>query len=81
MSLTFRVVYDGEVLRPQEPVDLERGRWYRATIEAVAEELASPEPATHEPGVLDDLRRFAIDTGIDDFAEQHHHYLHGSPKK
>jgi hypothetical protein len=77
MSLTIRATFDGEVLRPQEPVDLERGRCYRVTIE----DETSPESLTHEPGILDDLLQFSVDTGIEDFAEQYHHYLHGAPKR
>ena len=77
MSQTLRVIFDGEALRPDEPFDLERGRCYRVTID----EETPPEPAAYEPGVLDDLRQFTIDTGIEDFAEQLHHYLHGAPKR
>jgi hypothetical protein len=74
---SLRVIFDGEVLRPQEPIDLERGRYYRVTIE----DETPPESTMHEPGVLDDLLQFSIDTGIEDFAEQLHHYLHGAPKR
>jgi hypothetical protein len=77
MSLTFRVIFDGEALRPQEPVDLEPGRCYRATIE----DETPPKSAAHEPGILDDLMQFTIDTGIEDFAEQLDHYLYGVPKR
>lgn len=77
MSLTFRVIFDGEALRPQEPVKFEPGRCYRATIE----DETPQDSVTHEPGVLDDLMQFTVDTGIEDFAEQLHHYLHGAPKR
>lgn len=76
MRRTIVAVFDGEVLRPQEPLDLQRGARYTITIE----ELPDGEPF-HEPGVLDDLLEFSVDTGIEDLAEQHDHYLYGTPKR
>jgi len=72
MVRSFDAIYDGEVLRPVEPLDLEPNRPYRITIEVM-----SPR----EPGVLDDLLAFSVDTGIEDLAEQHDHYLYGTPKR
>jgi hypothetical protein len=77
MRRTIVAVFDGEVLRPQEPVELQRDARYRITIE---EPAAEAEPV-HEPGVLDDLLEFSVETGIDDLAEQHDHYLYGTPKR
>jgi predicted DNA-binding antitoxin AbrB/MazE fold protein len=77
MLRTLTVIFDGEVFRPTEPVDFEPGRSYRVTIE----DQAATESSTPEPGVLDDLLDFTIDTGIEDLAEQHDHYLYGTPKR
>jgi hypothetical protein len=77
MIRTLTVIFDGEVLRPTEPADFEQGRSYRITIE---EQVASDQPV-REAGVLDDLAEFVIDTGIEDLAEQHDHYLYGTPKR
>jgi hypothetical protein len=72
MARTVDVVFDGEVLRPEEPLDLEPNRHYRVTIE---------EP-TGEAGVLDDIVALAQDLDLPpDFAAQHDHYLYGVPKR
>ena len=72
MARTVDVVFDGEVLRPEEPLDLEPNRHYRVTIE---------EPID-EGGVLDDIVALARDLDLPpDFAAQHDHYLYGTPKR
>ena len=76
MALTIRVVFDGEVLRPEEPLDLQPNRRYAVTITEAGEDVA---PA---PGILDDLLDLAADFELpSDFAEQHDHYLYGTPKR
>jgi hypothetical protein len=76
MRRTIVAVFDGEVLRPQESLDLQRDTRYTITIEGLPDGETS-----HEPGVLDDLLEFSVDTGIEDLAEQHDHYLYGTPKR
>ncbi len=80
MKLTITVTFDGEVLRPVEPIDLEPNTEYRATIEELAPEDSETE--SHP------LRRFLyladLSRDLDlppDFAEQHDHYLYGTPKR
>jgi predicted DNA-binding antitoxin AbrB/MazE fold protein len=75
MTRTVTVIYDGQVLRPQEPVDLEPNVTYRVTIED------DPAQAAEEQYPLAKFARFAIETGIPDLAEQHDHYLYGVPKR
>lgn len=77
MRRTIVAVFDGEALRPQEPIELERDARYKVTIE---DSLPDDEPMP-ESGVLDDLLEFSVDTGIEDLAEQHDHYLYGMPKR
>jgi hypothetical protein len=75
MARTVTAFFDGEVLRPIEPLDLEQDREYTVTIA----ELESTDPYADRP-----LMRYAdisIDTGLGDFAEQHDHYLYGTPKR
>ena len=77
MKRTVDVIYDGEVLRPQEPLDLEPNGHYRVTIET------EPSKATPEgpPRSLKRISERAQDLGIEDLAEQHDHYLYGTPKR
>jgi hypothetical protein len=70
----IEVAFDGEVLRPDEPLDLERHKTYRVRIQ--------PSDAKAPP--LSSLLRIlelARDLEVPDLAEQHDHYLYGLPKK
>ena len=78
---TIEVIFDGEVFRPEEPVDLQPNTHYRMTIE-VNEKSPDGEPAL-TPGVFDDILALARDD-LDlppDFAAQLDHYLYGTPKR
>lgn len=77
MARTVIAVFDGEVLRPQQPLDLQKDRSYCVTIE----DERTAEHVGQESGVLDDLLDLGVDTGITDLAEQHDHYLYGTPKR
>lgn len=77
MTRMLTVLYDGEVLRPQEPVDLEPNTHYRVTIEESTEQVAADEM----PEVFRRILDRAQDLGVGDLAEQHDHYLYGTPKR
>lgn len=77
MARVITVVFDGDVLRPAEPLDLERNTSYRVIID----DEPPAEPSSPEPDVLDDLLEFSVETGIADLAEHHDHYLYGTPKR
>jgi hypothetical protein len=77
MARTITVVFDGEVFRPREPVDLPAHAEYRLTVEeskAGAEDEEMPE-------VFRRILGRARDLGVGDLAEQHDHYLCGTPKR
>ncbi len=79
MKLMVNVVFDGEALRPEEPLDLERNGRYRVTIESV--EQAEPAPE-EPPGLLERIAALAQDLDLPpDYAEQIDHYLYGTPKR
>lgn len=76
MRQTVQAFFDGEVLRPQGAVDLAPNSIYRVTIE---EQIAVEAPASSARG-----DRIALAADLDlpaDFAEQHDHYLYGTPKR
>lgn len=77
MQRSIHVIFDGEVLRPEEPLDLTRNGRYVVTIEEPAGEPTRAE----SPGVLDDLLDLVTDFGITDLAAQHDHYLYGTAKR
>ncbi|MGE0542750.1 MAG: antitoxin family protein [Dehalococcoidia bacterium] len=78
MTRVLTVVFDGEVLRPEEPIDLAPHTRYRISIEEPALE-EQPAPA---PGVFDDLLELAQELDLPpDLSAQMDHYLHGAPKR
>jgi hypothetical protein len=77
MQRSIHVVFDGKVLRPEEPLDLKPNGRYVVTIEG---ESSGPE-CSGEPGILDDLHDLVTDFGVNDLAAQHDHYLYGLPKR
>lgn len=78
MKRTVEAIYDGEVLRPQGPLDAEPNRRYRVTVE----DVDPVDVAMDEERPL--LRILALARELDlppDYAAQLHHYLHGHPKQ
>ena len=74
MSQTITAVFDGEVLRPDTPLDLEPNARYVLTIQ--------PAPSRGEHNVWDTLERLAgtVDAPPD-WSSEHDHYLYGTPKR
>ena len=80
MKKTLHAIFDGEVLRPQEPVDLQVNGRYLVTVEPSGEEqVAASEDA--QENLADYLVSLAVHTGIPDLAHQHDHYLYDTPKR
>ncbi|GEM_PF-614257 len=69
-------LFDGEVLRPESKIELDRDTRYRLLVE---------KPRSKFPEIKNRALRLiaarAVPMGIGDFAEQHDHYLYGVPKK
>ena len=76
MRRSVRVLFDGGVLRPEEPRDLTPNGRYLVTTEG-----PSSEPRTEPPGMLDDLLGMVTDFGISALAAQHDHDLYGTPNQ
>jgi hypothetical protein len=75
MEKTIEAVFDGKVFRPEGKVDLEPNRPYVLTV---TEKKGEPE-ASDAWSTLSRL------TGTveapEDWAQEHDHYLYGSPKR
>lgn len=73
MNQTITAVFDGRVLRPDAPLDLEPNKRYVLTIESTP---------THEDNAWDALESLAgtVDAPSD-WATEHDHYLYGTPKR
>jgi hypothetical protein len=77
MQRSIHVVFDREVLRPEEPIDFKPNGRYDVTIE----EVPFTPQGSGEAGILDDLHDLITGFGITDLAAQHDHYLYGLPKR
>ncbi len=75
MTRTLTAVFDGEVLRPDDTLDLKPNARYRVTVE---DEVVIAE----EQSAWDVLAQLAstVDAPAD-WATEHDHYLYGSPKR
>ena len=74
MFKALHVIFDGKVLRPEEPVDLEPNTPYVVTIER--------EDTSGEQTLCDVLGNLAGTVeGPQDWSQEHDHYLYGIPKR
>lgn len=76
--ITFEseVLEDGHLSLPdevKEQLHLEKGDKFIASLEPLHENNLKKDPAYN-------LSRWAVDTGIADLAQEHNHYLYGTPK-
>ena len=74
MTKTLRAVFDGAVLRPEEPVDLKPNKRYLVTIER---EEDAGETGEAEDYPLTQIGRLATDMGVTDLSTRHSWYAHG----
>jgi hypothetical protein len=75
MVRTLTAIFDGEVLRPEEALDLKPNARYRVTVE-------SEESQEQGLNAWDLLEEFAGSVEAPkDWAAEPDHYLHGTPKK
>ena len=77
MSKTLHVIYDGEVLRPEEKSDLQPNTRYRITIEEEESNGSATENSAYPLTILLDI---AADMGVADLASNHDQYAHNSLK-
>ena len=75
MEQTLKVLYDGETLRPEEPLNLEPNEHYIVTIK---DTKLREKPSNRTLGKI--LER-TTDLGISDLAENHDHYLYRADKR
>lgn len=74
MTRTVTAVFDGQVLRPDTPLDLEPNARYVVTIE--------PASSESEGDAWDVLERLSGSLEAPpDWSREHDHYLYGTPKR
>jgi len=74
MKVYEAVVKKGKIV-PTEPLDLPDGTSVQVMLEPKGEVRGALGPDPFE-----NIEELAVDTGMGDFAEEHDHYLYGTPK-
>jgi predicted DNA-binding antitoxin AbrB/MazE fold protein len=74
MSKTLQAVFDGEVFRPEDKIDLRPNTRYWITVEAEADETEVAGDVVHP---LTTILNLATDMGVTDLAARHDYYAHG----
>jgi hypothetical protein len=74
MATTVKAVFDGSVLRPEQPVNLRPNARYLITVEELKEPKEVAATALHP---LTQILALATDMGVTDLAERHDRYAHG----
>lgn len=78
--LSVKGTYRNGVIHLNEPVNAQEGQ---SVIITFMQEAASLDPK--EETDWDEFERIteecSVDTGIEDLAHQHDHYIHGTPKR
>jgi len=84
MTTNLKAIYEQGVLRLKEPLSLPDGTQVNITVTSHEEDNGLPSQIMDD-GSWDALTQLlgdcAIDTGVQDLASQHDHYLYGIPKR
>jgi hypothetical protein len=78
--LTIKGTLRNGVIYPNEPIE---GREGQIVVILLEEEAIAPQPS-FDPSwdaLMEFIEQSAVDTGIEDLAHQHDHYIHGTPKR
>ncbi|MDQ3548914.1 MAG: hypothetical protein M3439_08855 [Chloroflexota bacterium] len=71
--MTMQVVFDGEVFRPKDPVDLQPNATYTKVLES--DTITTTDEVEEYP--LTAIARLVTDMGVDDLSVNHDYYAHG----
>jgi len=75
MDKTAIVMFDGEILRPEGPIEMGPNTRYVIAYEA-------PLPAAEPRSIWEVFKGMAGTVeAIPDWSEEHDHYIHGTPKR
>ena len=76
MTKTLHAVFDGQVLRPDGPVDLQPNTRYLVTVQSEVGNGQEP-PQVQADYPLTRILALATDMGVTDLASRHSSYAHG----
>ena len=75
MAKRLRAIFDGKVLRPEDPTGLKANARYLLSIER--EEEDEQEPGREGTYPLTEILGLATDMGVTDLSARHSWYAHG----
>jgi hypothetical protein len=76
MTVRLTAVFDGKVLRPEQPLKLPKDARFVVSLVRI------PEKPEYGENPLDVLDKYAGSIEMPpDWAEEHDHYLYGTPKR
>ena len=78
MLSTITVIFDGEVFRPETPINLESDRRYVITIKPESVPIITPETTENSWDILEGM--IGTVEAPPDWSKEHDHYLYGTPK-
>jgi hypothetical protein len=76
MEKTWTAVFDGKVLVPDDPAELEPDRRYQVSISDVP-----AEPEFKDAWDVLDYFSGSVTDAPEDWSLEHDHYIHGTPKR
>jgi hypothetical protein len=77
---TITVIFDGEVFRPETPINLERDQRYVITIKPESVPIMlTPETTENSWDILEGM--IGTVEAPPDWSKEHDHYLYGTPKR
>ena len=86
MMVSIKGTFQDGVVRPNEPIADREGQTVIITFVEEGTEVATSEESktARETGwdqLMQSITQNTMDTGIEDLAHQHDHYIHGKPKQ
>jgi hypothetical protein len=78
---TIKAQFNGHVFVPEGPVDLPVGSWVEIPAISVKASESSERPLMKLLDLLDQFPDEPRSNAPEDLAEQHDHYLYGTPKR
>lgn len=79
--VSIKGTFNNGVVHPLEAIAAKEGQQVIITFVEQENPIETPSDEISWDEMLDFIDTCAVDTGIEDLAHQHDHYIHGTPKR
>ena len=79
--VSVKGTFNNGVVHPLEAIAAKEGQQVIITFVEQENPIETPSDEISWDEMLDFIDTCAVDTGIEDLAHQHDHYIHGTPKR